>query len=326
MAFIDEITIHARAGNGGTGVERWRHEKGKEWGGPSGGDGGKGGDVYIRAVRDIGILARYKMVKEFPAENGKDGMRDMMRGKDGQDLTVDLPIGSVIKNLNTGFEYELNIDGEEIRILQGGKGGFGNAHFKSSTNTSPKEWTPGAPGDEADFFIEVRLIVDAGFVGFPNAGKSSLLNAITNAKAKVASYAFTTLEPNLGDFFGFILADIPGLIEGASEGKGLGYKFLRHIRRTKMIFHCISLEQEKIEESYRTIRAELEAYSHDLAIKPEVIVLTKTDTTTPDEIKKAVKTLKKIAPDALDILPVSILNDEELKVFQDSLVKLLRKG
>lgn len=326
MAFVDEITIHARAGKGGNGVERWRHEKGKEWGGPSGGDGGKGGDVYIRAVRDIGILARYKAIKGFEAQDGKDGMRDVMRGKDGEDLVIDLPIGSVIKNLETGFEYELNTDGEVIRILQGGKGGFGNEHFKSSVNTSPKEWTPGAPGDEADFFIEVRLIVDAGFVGFPNAGKSSLLNAITNAKAKVASYAFTTLEPNLGDFYGYIVADIPGLIEGASEGKGLGYKFLRHIQRTKMVFHCISLEQEDVVAAYKTIRAELEAHSKELAHKPEVIVLTKTDMTTPEVILKAKKAIKKAAPDSLDILQVSVLNDEELKELKDSLVKLLRKG
>ena len=207
-------------------------------------------------------------------------------------------------------------------MLQGGKGGFGNEHFKASTNVTPMQQTDGKGGQEADFHIELQLMVDAGFAGFPNAGKSSLLNALTNARSKVASYQFTTLEPNLGDFYGFILADIPGLIEGASEGKGLGHKFLRHIARTKLIFHCISLENEDVVAAYKTIRKELEAYSPELAKKDELIILTKTDVTTPEALAKAVKQMKKFKK---EVFSVTIADDASVKALADNLVAILRK-
>lgn len=331
MAFIDELTLHLKAGNGGHGVVRWRAEKGRPKAGAAGGNAGKGGDVYVRAIRDIGVLARYKNEKLFEAERGADGMKKSMDGRDGDDLWLEMPVGSVITNLTTKDKYQLLKDGEEVLLLKGGRGGFGNEHFKSSTNVTPLQQTDGKDGEEADFHIEVQLIVDAGFVGFPNAGKSSLLNALTNAKAKVASYQFTTLEPNLGDFYGFILADIPGLIEGASEGKGLGTKFLRHIQRTKLIFHCISLENEDITAAYKTIRAELEAHSPELAQKREIIILTKTDVvdekTLAAQVKKAKKFLPKGSPKgtpAPEVLTVTICDDASVKALADSLVKILR--
>ncbi len=321
MAFIDEISFHVKAGKGGNGVVRWLHEKGKEFMGPAGGNGGKGGDVYFEAVRDIGILASYRNVKLFEAETGGNGDKKSMNGRDGEDLILKLPVGSVVHNHDTEQRFELLKEGERVLVLKGGRYGLGNEHFKGSTNQKPEMTTDGRMGEEADFHIEVRLMVDAGFVGFPNAGKSSLLNALTNAKSKVAAYQFTTLEPALGDMFGFILADIPGLIEGASEGKGLGDKFLRHISRTKMILHCISLENEDIGAAYKTIRGELEAYSPDLAAKKEMIILTKTDLVDEATLKAKIKEAKKLNP---DILSVSILDDVQVKALGDGLVKLLR--
>jgi len=242
MAFIDEMKFHAHAGRGGVGVVRWRHEFSKEFSGASGGNGGRGGDVRVIAVRDLGILARYRNTKEFDAEKGEDGMKDSRHGRNGQDLVIDLPIGSIITDHRTGHTFQLLEEGENVRILKGGSGGLGNEYFKGSTNTTPMESTNGYDGEEGDFSVELELVADAGFIGLPNAGKSSLLNVLTNADAKVGSYAFTTLEPNLGALYNFVLADIPGLIEGASLGRGLGHKFLRHVRRTKILFHLISLE------------------------------------------------------------------------------------
>ena len=321
MAFIDEVEFHAKAGAGGSGVERWLHEKGKEYMGPAGGNGGKGGDIYVEAVRDIGILTTYKNIKLFEAEKGGDGGKKSMDGKTGDDLVLKLPIGSVVSNLDTEQRFELLKEGEKVLILKGGRYGLGNEHFKASTNVRPMQTTDGRDGEEADFHVEIKLVVDAGFAGFPNAGKSSLLNALTNAKAKVASYQFTTLEPNLGEMHKFILADIPGLIEGASEGKGLGDKFLRHIERTKMIIHCISLENEDIKLAYKTIRGELEAYSEELTTKKEILVLTKTDLVDEKTLAKKIKEAKKLNP---DVFSVSIADDEQIKKFKDDLVKILR--
>lgn len=329
MALIDEITFHIRAGHGGSGVVRWRHERGKEFSGASGGNGGRGGDVYVRAIRDLGILMRYRNTKEWDAGKGVDGMKDSMHGRDGDDLILDIPIGSVITDHRTGRKISLVSDNETVRILHGGRGGQGNEYFKSSVNTTPKESTEGEPGEEADITIELELLADAGLIGLPNAGKSSLLNTLTNASAKVGSYAFTTLEPNLGALYGYILADIPGLIEGASEGKGLGHKFLRHIKRTKILFHLVSLENEDVVATYKTVRKELDAYSASntdddsarLSDKPETIILTKTDVTDEETIKKAKDALKKINP---DILTVTMLDDKSTKDIQDEIIKRIR--
>jgi GTP-binding protein len=321
MAFIDELKLHIRAGQGGSGVVRWLHEKGKEFMGPAGGNGGRGGDVYARAIRDIGVLAGYKNLKEIEAKKGGDGENRSRQGKNGEDLYLDFPIGSVVTNLQTGGKVYLNQEGETKLLAEGGKGGLGNEHFKSSTNQRPERATPGAPGEEFDFQIEVELTADAGLIGLPNAGKSSLINELTNAKSKVGAYQFTTLEPHLGDMYGYILADLPGLIEGASHGKGLGHKFLRHIKRTRILFHCLSLESTKLVTDYKAIRKELSAYSEELAEKKEIVILTKTDVLDKKGVEAA---KKKIAKYNKDILTVTILDDNSIKNLRDELIKILR--
>lgn len=321
MAFLDEITITAQAGKGGNGVVSWRREKFIAKGGPNGGDGGQGGDVYIKAIRSLRVLDQYRAKKEFFAPDGVHGGSRSFKGANGEDLYIEFPIGSKITNVTTGISYELTKEGQEIKILRGGAGGHGNEHFKSSTNQAPQEATHGKDGEFAELHIEVSLIADVGLVGFPNAGKSSLLNALTNATAKVGEYPFTTIDPNLGDLFGHIIADIPGLIEGASSGKGLGFTFLRHITKTKILLHLISLEQESPMKAYQTIRNELETFGQGLSQKEEIILLTKTDVTTPDNVNKIKSEFENLNK---KVFAITLFDDAQIKDFRDSLVHILK--
>jgi GTP-binding protein len=240
----------------------------------------------------LGLLARYTGSKAFCAENGESGAKQNKYGKHGDDITIDVPVGSVVHDRERERTYTFLTLGETHRVLRGGRGGLGNLMFKSSINRSPEESTKGKKGESGTFFIEVSLIADAGLVGLPNAGKSTLINALTGTASKVGSYPFTTTEPLLGELHGIILADIPGLIEGASHGKGLGHKFLRHINRTRMILHCLDLTSDNILRDYAIIRNELETYSKELALKEEWIVLTKLDLVTEETQKEAISLLK----------------------------------
>lgn len=330
MAFIDEMTIYAEAGRGGDGVVRWRKEKFIPKGGPSGGDGGRGGNFYIIGVRDIHVLSKYKAKKDFYAGRGEDGSKKSLHGKNGEDFFLELPIGSIVTNLETDEIWQITKEGEKFLILKGGYGGFGNEHFKSSLNTTPKEANQGQDGEKGNFKIELQLFADLGLIGLPNAGKTSLLNSLTNAKAKVGDYAFTTLDPNLGDLYGYILADIPGIIEGASEGKGLGVKFLKHIKRTKMLAHLISFENQNMLKTYKEVRKELEKYDKKLklgedalSLKKEIIVLTKSDVVEDERaITKMIKSFEKINK---KVFAISLFDDKIVKKFSDSLVKILKE-
>ena len=275
--FVDELEIYAKAGDGGNGVVRWLHAKFIAMGGPAGGNGGRGGDVYVRAIRDLSVLSKYTGAKKFIAENGGAGLSKSMYGKASNDLYIDVPIGSIITDVSRERVYELFEEGVTAKILRGGAGGLGNEHFKSSVNRSPIESTEGKKGEDGIFKVELSLVVDVGLIGLPNAGKSTLLNCFTNASSPVGSYAFTTLEPHLGALYGYILADIPGLIEGAAEGKGLGHKFLRHVTRTKMLLHLVSLEHADPILEYKTIRNELSKFDKSLLEKEEWIIFTKKD-------------------------------------------------
>lgn len=272
---------------------RFTSIRGKAFGGPSGGNGGKGGDVYVRGVRDVGMLRTYRHTKKKVAQDGQAGMGESMHGKDGQDLVLDVPVGSIVTvadlcsegssqpsdNGVSGqvFTYEVLTDGETIKVLSGGRGGLGNEHFKSSTNRSPRQSTKGAPGLCATIHIELRLIANFGLVGAPNSGKTTLLNVLTKADAKVGNYAFTTLTPNLGVIYGKVIADIPGLIEGASEGKGLGHSFLRHVSRVNTLIFCISVERDNMIDDFEMLKNELHRYSEELPKKPKMVLFTKTD-------------------------------------------------
>lgn len=323
MRFIDEMIISAEAGRGGNGVVRWRREKFIPKGGPSGGDGGAGGDVYVRAIRDLDALSKYVAEKVYKASPGEAGMGGKKHGADGKDFIFDFPVGTKITNLGTGLEIELTEEGQIEKILKGGPGGRGNEQFKSSRNTTPEKATPGKAGEKSKFKVVVEILADMGFIGLPNAGKSSLLNAITNAKAKVGDYAFTTLDPNLGDLYGYIIADIPGLIEGAHEGKGVGIKFLRHIKRTKILAHLVSCENGiDMMKAYKQVRSELEAYGEGLSTKDEVIILTKTDAIDEKELKAKIKEFTKLKK---PIYTVTLFDEKSVKKISDELVALLKK-
>lgn len=278
--FVDTAKVFIQAGKGGDGVVSFRHEIYVDKGGPDGGDGGKGGDVVFEATENLNTLIDFRYKPELKAENGKNGFKRKMRGRSGQDLIVSVPVGTVV-HADGKVLADLSRHGEKIVIAKGGDGGFGNAHFKSSVRQTPKIAELGEPGETFEAELELKLLADVGLVGFPNAGKSTLLSVVSNARPEIANYAFTTLSPNLGvadiDDGSLLIADIPGLIEGASEGKGLGDDFLRHVERTAVLLHMIDGYSDDVAASYQTIRNELQQYSPELTERPEVIALTKTE-------------------------------------------------
>lgn len=318
---VDDVTVHLKAGKGGDGAAAF--QKVKLMQGPTGADGGHGGSVYVEGVSDINALMTFASRREIAAEDGKNGRGQFIDGRRGEDLVLKVPRGTRVTNLQTGSVREVNDLGERVLLAGGGKGGRGNFKFRSSTNTSPIEYEEGTPGDEADFRFELLLIADVGLVGLPNAGKSSLLNAVTNAKSKVANYPFTTLEPHLGDFYGTIIADIPGLIEGAAQGKGLGDKFLKHIERTRTLFHLISAESDDVLRDYTTIRAELEAYSPLMLEKDEHVFLTKSDMVSPEELKEKLAKLKKAK---ISAIAISVLDDASMDALKKVLTGLAQRA
>lgn len=316
---VDEAKIKVTAGKGGDGMVAF--DKVKMSLGPTGGRGGNGGNVIFSGVSDIFALRKYRNKKEYWAQDGKAGRGNRSDGPNGEDLILEVPVGTVIHNLDAKRDIEIVEVGQKVLAAKGGIGGRGNFSFRSPSNTSPKEAEEGKPGENFHYELELRLIAEAGFIGLPSAGKSSLLNELTSANVKTGEYHFTTLEPNLGAFEGIILADIPGLIEGASSGKGLGIKFLRHIRRTLILLHCVSAESEDPAKDYEIVRRELEKYDPELTKKKELIILTKTDLISPLEIEKKKKKLQKLNP---EVVAVSIHNWEFLESLREKLIKILR--
>jgi len=305
---VDDVTIKINAGRGGKGAVAFN--KNLMSLGPVGGTGGKGGDVYGEGVSDLMALRQFRFKKEFSADNGQDGRGQFRDGHNGQDIVLKLPVGTVVHNLASHSEINIEKIGEKVLLAKGGIGGKGNFQFRSSRNTSPKYAQPGMPGESFALRLELKFIADVGFIGLPNVGKSSLLNKLTSARSKVANYPFTTLEPNLGAYYELILADIPGLIEGSSSGRGLGIKFLRHIERTRVLFHLISSESLAPSKDYKIIRKELGAHNKALLKKPERLFLTKSDLSEPKEINKKLSTLKKIDSRAIAI---SVNDAESIK-------------
>lgn len=304
---IDDVTINVKSGKGGNGVVRFTRTKQNE--GPTGGNGGRGGDVIVRGVSDLGALKKFRTVKTVRAMDGESGGQNMRTGHDGAPAIILVPIGTIVHDLTRGKDHDLSQRGQEIVIAKGGNGGFGNFHYRSSRNTTPKRANPGLEGEDIDLRLELKLIADIGFVGLPNIGKSTLLNELTKASSKVANYKFTTLEPNLGVYYDLILADIPGLIEGAAVGKGLGHKFLRHIERTRVLFHFVAADSADPVGDYKAIRKELGTFSKKLLKKKEWIILSKKDERPEKEVQKILVKLKKLNPNALAI---SIIDSESI--------------
>ena len=293
--FIDYAEIELKAGDGGNGAVSFRREKYVPKGGPAGGNGGKGGDIIFEARHNLSTLLDFKYKHKYKARNGDPGGSSLKDGKNGEDVVIKVPVGTIIKDADTSETlFDLDKDGLRAVVLKGGKGGKGNSNFATPTNQAPRFAEPGRPGEEKKIILELKLIADIGLVGFPNAGKSTLISKISAARPKIADYPFTTLEPNLGivnykEFQSFTVADIPGIIEGAHEGKGLGLKFLRHIERTKILLFLIEVTSEDYQRDYNLLLNELKSYSHVLAKKKKIVSLSKIDLIEESELKKISK-------------------------------------
>jgi GTP-binding protein len=317
---IDDVKITVIAGHGGKGLVAFNRTKMSQ--GPTGGSGGKGGSIFIEGVSDLGALRQFRFKKENKAKDGQNGKSQLNDGHDAEDLILFVPVGTVAHNFTNGRNIEITKIGQREMIARGGQGGKGNFLFRSSINTSPKEFEEGDLGQHFEMRLELKMIADVGFIGLPNVGKSSLLNELTNANSKVANYSFTTLEPNLGVYYDLILADIPGLIEGASKGRGLGIKFLRHVERTKTLFHFISAESSDPEKDYQIIRNELGAYKKELLDKQEYIFLSKADLLDKNEINKKLDKLKTIGKEAI---PISIIDDKSISCVEEILREIIKQ-
>jgi len=298
MKFLDQVKIFVKAGDGGSGSASMRREKFIEFGGPNGGNGGKGASIILKAERNLNTLIDYRYTQHFKAEKGQNGMSKNKTGRSGKDLYLKVPIGTqILEEDNKTLLFDFKNEKEEFVVTNGGRGGLGNTNFKSSTNRAPRKFTKGTLGEEFWIWLQLKTIADIGIVGLPNAGKSSLLAAITNANPKIANYKFTTLNPNLGvatyDNKEITIADIPGLIEGAHTGVGLGIKFLKHIERCKTLLHMIDITEENLENSYNQIKKELASYSKELLNKKEIIVLNKTDLLEKKIVEKIIKNFSK---------------------------------
>ena len=298
MKFLDQVKIYVKAGDGGDGSPSFRREKFIEFGGPDGGDGGKGGSVIFKAERNLNTLIDFRYQQHHKAKRGDNGSGQNRTGKSGDDLILNVPLGTqVFEEDNKTLIYDFDKVGDEFVVAKGGKGGLGNTRFKSSTNRAPRKFTKGTSGEEFTIYLQLKTIADIGIIGLPNAGKSSLLAAITNANPKIANYQFTTLNPNLGvasyDNKEITLADIPGLIEGAHKGTGLGIQFLKHVERCKSLLHMIDITNEDIKKSYRQVKTELKNYSSKLSKKKEIIVLNKIDLISKNKLKQIVDNFSK---------------------------------
>lgn len=306
--FVDIAKVFVAAGKGGDGVVSFRHEIYVDRGGPDGGDGGKGGDVIFEGSENLNTLVDFRFKPELKAQPGQNGSKARRRGRSGEDLIVKVPMGTLIRREGKVIA-DITEHGQQVVIAQGGDGGFGNAHFKSSTRQTPRIAEKGEPGDVFEAELELKLIADVGLVGFPNAGKSTFLSVVTNAKPEIANYAFTTLTPNLGvadiDHSSLLIADIPGLIEGASEGKGLGDTFLRHVERTAVLLHLIDAYENDPAYQYQTIRKELAAYSSELSTRPEVVALTKTEGMDDELIEMQRKSVLEVVPEGTSVVAIS---------------------
>ncbi len=323
MKFLDQVKIYIKAGNGGDGSPSFRREKFIEFGGPDGGDGGKGGSVILRAEQNLNTLIDYRYQQHHKAQRGENGSGQNRTGKGGEDLILKVPLGTqVFEEDDKTLIYDFTKIGEEFVAANGGKGGLGNTRFKSSTNRAPRKYTKGTAGEEFVIWLQLKTIADIGIIGLPNAGKSSLLAAVTNANPKIANYQFTTLNPNLGvatyDDKEITLADIPGLIEGAHEGTGLGTQFLKHIERCKSLLHLIDITNENLIESYNQVKKELQNYSSELTKKKELIVLNKIDLVDEDVVKKKLKDFSKNKKS--EVLTLSTLKKNSVSKIKSKLI------
>jgi len=326
MKFLDEAKVYIRSGDGGNGCVSFRREKFIEFGGPNGGDGGKGGDVIVETVDGLNTLIDYRYQQHFTAKNGRGGMGKDRHGANGADAVLKVPVGTQVYDEDgETLLADLTAAGERMVLARGGNGGFGNAHFKTSTNRAPRHANPGQPGTELTIRLRLKLIADAGIVGLPNAGKSTFLAAVSAAKPKIADYPFTTLHPQLGvvevDGREFVLADIPGLIEGAHEGVGLGDRFLGHVERCRVLLHLIDGTGGDAGDAYKTVRAELAAYGNGLDQKPEIVVLNKVDAMDADDVKRQIARLKRAAKK--EPLAISAVSGDGVAVVLRALLKII---